>query len=147
MDFCTDSRVADDIVNTFSHIIKAPGFHSQAPKLFIQGLVLLCSALYWVLGHEQGQVPGWAGRAAGLVGITFTVGSLPLSPANELRVITAVTHQDVPRTSPLGAFAVCVPVCSDLSSSSEHMLTPQARESSLSPRPPHLSRSHRPSFL
>ena len=99
MDFCTDSRVvADDIINTFSHIIKAPGFHSQAPKLFIQGLVLLCLALYWVLGHEQGQVPGWG--ASGLVGITFIVGSLPLSPAIELSVIRAVTHQDVPRTSP-----------------------------------------------
>ena len=37
MDFCTDSRVvADDIINTFSHIIKAPGFQS-GPKAVHSG--------------------------------------------------------------------------------------------------------------
>lgn len=116
VDFCTDSRVvADDIVNTFSRIIKAPGFHSQAPKLFIRCLVLLCSALYGVLGHEQARFP--AVGVSGLVGITFLVGSLPLSPANELSVITALTHQDVLRTSPpWGLCCACPSVCSDLSS-------------------------------
>ena len=54
---------------------------------------------------------------SGLAGITFLVGSLPLSPANELSVITAVTHQDVLRTSPpWGLCCVCPSVCSDLSS-------------------------------
>lgn len=65
MDFYIESRVVADDIVTFSCIIKAPGFHSQAPKLFIQCLVLLCPALYGVVGHEQGQVSGCGGFRAG----------------------------------------------------------------------------------
>ena len=64
--FYTNSKVVvDDIVNTLLHFIKAQRFHNQALMPFVQCLVLLCPALYWALGHAQGQVPGFGGFRAG----------------------------------------------------------------------------------